>query len=72
MNDDGINNFYENYIQNCKSIYIVSNLWDKKRKEQFLNKLDKKFNLTVFDDPVPRKAKWPTDKMNYIIMGKRR
>ncbi|HAE76043.1 MAG TPA: hypothetical protein DCG52_06585 [Alphaproteobacteria bacterium] len=72
MDDDGIDHFYENYIQHSKNIYIFSNLWDKKRKEQFLSKLGEKFNLTVFDDPLPHETKICPEKMNYIIMGKRR
>lgn len=72
MDDDGIDHFYENYIQHSKNIYIFSNLWDKKRKEQFLSRLGEKFNLTVFDDLLPHETKICPEKMNYIIMGKGR
>ena len=72
MNDDGIDYFYKNYIQYSKNIYIFSNLWDEKRKHKFLNRLDQEFNLTVFDDPTPHEAKICPEKINYVIMGKRR
>jgi len=74
MDDAGIDNFYERYIQHSENIYIFSNLWDKKRKEAFLSKLDEKFKLTVFDDPMPKEIKICPEpqKMNQIIIGKRR
>lgn len=74
MDDAGIDGFYEKYIQHSENIYIFSNLWDEKRKEAFLSKLDEKFNLTVFDDPMPQEIRMcpEPEKVNQVIIGKRR
>jgi len=74
MDDAGIDSFYEKYIQHSENIYIFSNLWDKKRKEAFLSRLDEKFKLIVFDDPMPQEIKIcpEPEKMNQVIIGKKR
>ena len=65
MDDEKIDNLYDQYIQFSKNIYIFSNLWDENRKEKLLNKLSEKFDITLLNE-------FPIDPNhdNYIIMGK--
>jgi putative sugar O-methyltransferase len=65
MDDEKIDNLYDQYIQFSKNIYIFSNLWDEDRKEKLLNKLCEKFDITLLNE-------FPIDPNhdNYIIMGK--
>ena len=50
MDDKGIDDYYEKYLSKSKNIYLLMNMWDEVRKERFVNKVEKDFNLEMFKE----------------------
>ena len=66
MDDKGIDDYYEKYLSKSKNIYLLMNMWDEVRKERFINKVEKDFNLEMLKE-FPETPEWP----NYLMIGKR-
>jgi hypothetical protein len=65
FDDKTINEFYTKYIQNADGVYLMMNLHDEVRKQNFIQMMNYDFNLEILPEyPVTH---WP----NYIIVGKK-
>lgn len=65
FDDVQLYDFYNKYVANAKNAYIMSNLFDAKRKDALIDRMNEDFNLEVYNDS--HGTEYPT----YFIIGKK-
>jgi hypothetical protein len=65
FDDEDMLKFYDQYMKSAKNLYIMSNLFDEKRKSRILTHMNYDFELTIY--PETHGTNYPS----YVIVGKK-
>ena len=65
FDDEDMMKFYEQYIQNAKNVYIMSNLFEEDRKQKIIHHMNYDFELQIY--PETHGTNYPS----YVIVGKK-
>ena len=63
LEDDGMELYFKHLFPRCQNAYIVANIWDIKKKKEFIKKLEEIYYI-VEEHPTFPKTEWP----NYILL----
>ena len=63
LNEEGMETYYNTLFKRCNNAYIVANIWDYRKKKQFIKRLEELFCVVEEYGTYP-KTEWP----NYILV----